>query len=506
MNNIVCVPVVLPLAASVVLLALGDRPALKRSIALAVGAALLALAGRMAWRSAWNEEILVLELGGWSARLGIVWIVDATASIMLLLAASVGLGVLLAGPGTIRGPRESDSIEALHFFLMAGVNGCFVTGDLFNLFVFFEVFLMASYVQIALGARPRQFERAFPYVIINFVAGLLMLAGIGVVYASAGTVNLAELSEVVSRGGLPPAFRGGVAVVLAVFATKAALVPLFFWLPDSYPEAPIPISALFAGLMTEVGAYALFRTLPILGGPEADDLRSILVAVSALTMVVGGIGALGRPTIRGVLAFLHVGQVGYLTLGLGLGSTLGVAGGLYLIVHDGLAMAAIFLAGGIAERVGGTGRLGAARGLGLSHRWASAAFLVPALALIGMPPLSGFWGKLLIIVAGFREGAWLATGVAVAASLLTLAALLRVWNAVYWGEPGGQARPDLGREAGPLAGSIGLGALTVVLGLAVVPLVGRCDRAAVQLLDRSTYEDAVLGAEAGPSAVAGVSP
>jgi multicomponent Na+:H+ antiporter subunit D len=510
-NNLVSFPVLLPLATSVALLALGDGSRFKHFVAVFSNAVLLGLAGYLAWRSAWNGEVLVLGLGGWSARVGIIWVVDATASIMLLLAATVGLGVLLASPGTSRGDRESDSSGALHHFLLAGVNGCFVTGDLFNLFVFFEVFLMASYIQISLGGRPRQLSRAFPYVIINFVAGLLMLSGIGVIYGAAGTVNLAELSEVVGRGDLPAAFRGGVAVVLAVFAMKAALVPLFFWLPDSYPGAPIPVSALFAGLMTEVGAYALFRTLPLLGGPEASGLRETLVAVSALTMAVGGLGALGRSTIREVLAFLHVGQVGYMTFGLGLYSMLGVSSGIYLIVHDGLAMAAIFLAGGIAERVGGSGRLGEVRGLGQTHRLATAAFLIPALALIGVPPLSGFWGKLLLIVAGFREGAWLATGVAVFAGLLTLAALLRVWNAAYWGEPEGQRRPDLGRLPGPLAGSLALGALTVVIGLAVVPLMARCDRAAGQLLDAPAYAAAVLDEDEDeddePSAtVAGVLP
>ena len=497
MSNLVSLPVLLPLATAVALLAIGDRRRLKRALALGGNALLLALACYLAWRTVGRGEILVLPLGGWSPHVGIIWVVDAFSAIMLVLAAAIGLAVLIAAPGGLRGPREAHFFPILHHFLLAGVGGCFVTGDLFNLFVFFEVMLMASYVQITLGARGRQLVRAFPYVLVNFVAGALFLVAVGAVYGTAGTVNLAELAVRVERGGLPGAFQGAVAVVFAVFALKAALVPLFFWLPDAYPAAPIPISALFAGLMTEVGAYALFRTMPILAGPEAHALHALLIGLSAATMLIGAVGGLGRSTIREALAFIHVGQVGYMTFGLGLFSRLGLAGGIFYIVHDAIATAALFLAGGIAERIGGSGRLGEVRGLGRPHRLAAAGFLVPALAMAGLPPLSGFWGKLFLIVAGFRAGAWAATAIAVAAGLLSLAALLRIWNAVYWGEPVGRDRPELGRDPGMLTGALGLAALTVLIGLAAAPMLARCERAAAQVLDVSPYVRAVLGEERG---------
>jgi multicomponent Na+:H+ antiporter subunit D len=491
--NLVAAPVLLPLLTAPLVFALGDRRA-RYAVAVASQLALLAVVLVLAWRTAWQGDILVLPLGGWGARLGIVWAVDGLAGILLTVAAVVGLAVLVYAPRGLRGPREQPFFLVLHHLMMAALGGCFVTADLFNLFVFFEVMLMASYVQLTLGARRAQLTRAFPYVVVNFVAGLLFLAGVGVVYGTAGTVSFAELAQLSRGDTLPAAFWGGAALVLAIFALKAALLPLFFWLPDAYPEAPIPINALFGGMLTKVGVYALYRAVPLLVGSADAGFDTLLAGLSAATMVVGVLGALGRGGIRPILSFHIISQVGYMTFALALNSAAGLAAGVFFVAHQAIVKSALFLAGGIVERIGGTDRLKAVRGVGQTHPWAAAGFFVPALALAGLPPFSGFWGKLFLVVAGFRQGYWVTTTTALVVSLLTLASMLKIWEAAYWGEPAGQTRPELGRDPGMLGATLGLAAVSVVMGLAVAPLMACCDQAAAQVLAVAPYVEAVLGA------------
>lgn len=500
LSTIVAAPVLLPLLSAVLLMLWHGRPAAQQRVALASGALLLGLAGALLWATA-GGEVLVLPLGAWHPRVGIVWVIDSLAAIMLALAAVTSFAMLLYAPGGLRG-REAPYFYPLHQFLLVGVNGSFVTGDLFNLFVFFEIMLLSSFVLISLGARPRQLGQSFPYVLVNLVASALLLGGVGAVYGSLGTVNLAELARRVEAGAATPVFWAAMALVLLVFAIKAALAPVFFWLPDSYPEAPLPISALFAGLLTKVGVYTLFRSVPLVSGGEAGVLQALLVAVAAFTMLLGVLGALGRNQIREILSFHIVSQVGYMVLGIALFTPLAVAAGIFYVVHHIIVKTALFFAGGMAERVGGSGGLGAVRGLAKTHPWVAAGFFVPAMALAGLPPFSGFWGKFFLIVGGFQAGAWAATTIAIVVGLLTLASMLKIWTATFWGEPAGQREPARGRDRGMLAGTLSLAALSVLIGLAAAPLFAYSERAAAQLLAVSPYVDAVLGVD-GPGAEVG---
>jgi multicomponent Na+:H+ antiporter subunit D len=385
---------------------------------------------------------------------------------------------------------------------MAGVNGSFLTGDLFNLFVFFEIMLLASFVLISLGARARQLRQTFPYVVVNLVASALLLGGVGTLYGTVGTVNMAELSRRVAGGELPPVFWGALALVLVVFAVKTALVPVFFWLPDAYPEGPIAISGLFAGLLTKVGVYAFFRVVPLVGGSDAGILHTVLLFLATVTMLLGVLGALGRSSIREILSFHIVSQVGYMVFGLAIFTPLAVAAGIFYIVHHIIVKTALFFAGGIAERVGGSGELGAVSGMAKTHPWVAAGFFVPAMALAGLPPFSGFWGKFFLIVAGYQAGEWAATTIALLVGLLTLASMMKIWTAVFWGRPEGQQAPALGHDRGMVAGTLGLAALSVVIGLLAAPFFAFSQRAAEQLLAVAPYVDAVLGpAAAAPVAL-----
>ncbi|MEW5931250.1 MAG: proton-conducting transporter membrane subunit [Gemmatimonadota bacterium] len=491
MSNLVAAPVLLPLATALLLVPLVGRERAQHRLALASGVLLAAAAAWIVARTA-AGEVLVLPLGGWDPRVGIVWVADSLAAVMLALAATVSLAMLVYVPASFRGARESRYFYPLHQFLMAGVNASFVTGDLFNLFVAFEIMLLSSFVLISMGARRRQLRAAFPYVVVNLVGSALFLAGTGAVYGTAGTVNLAEISRRAASGGLPPAFWAAIGLVLVVFALKTALVPLFFWLPDAYPHAPIAISGLFAGLLTKVGVYTLFRVVPLVGGPQGGRIQELLLVLAGATMLLGVLGALGRSGIREILSFHIVSQVGYMVFGLALFTPLAVAAGIFYVVHHIVVKTALFFAGGIAERVGGSGALGAVRGLGRTHPWVAVGFFVPAMALAGLPPFSGFWGKFFLVVAGYQAGAWAATTISLVVGLLTLASMLKIWTAVFWGAPEGARAPALGRDPGMLSATLALAGVSVAIGLLAAPLLAYSEQAAAQLLAVSPYVDAVL--------------
>jgi multicomponent Na+:H+ antiporter subunit D len=492
MSNLPAAPILLPLLTAILLIPLTGRPELQRRVAIASGAALLALVLWLAVRAT-AGEILVLPLGNWHPTVGIVWVVDALSAVMLVLTAITSLATLVYAPGGLRHGRESPFFHPLHQFVLVGVNGAFITGDFFNLFVFFEVMLLASFAMISLGARPEQLNRTFPYVLVNLVASALFLAGVGGLYGTAGSVNMAEVARRAATGELPPTFWAAAILVLVVFAIKTALVPLFFWLPDSYPEAPLPSAAFFAGILTKVGVYTLFRSVPLLTGREPDAFHAVLLFIAAATMLIGVLGALGRSTIREILSFHIVSQVGYMIFGLALYTPLAVAAGIFYVVHHIIVKSALFLAGGIAERVGGSGRLGAVSGMAATHPWVAAAFFVPAMALAGLPPFSGFWGKFLLIIAGFEAGAYASTGVAIIVSLLTLASMLKIWTATFWGAPKVEAVPRLPYARSMVGATAALAGLSVVIGLLAAPLFDLSERAAAQLLEVTPYVDAVLG-------------
>jgi multicomponent Na+:H+ antiporter subunit D len=505
MSNLVALPALIPLATALALLAYAGHPRMARGTSIISGVLLLAAAAVLVALTA-PGRVLVLPIGSWAPQVGIVWVVDRLSAIMLLLSASSSLATAIYATAALEGGVERRFFYPLHQFLVLGVNGAFLTGDLFNLYVFFEVLLVASFVLLVLNGRAAQLRRGFPYVVVNLVASALLFAGVGVVYATAGTVNMAELAALLRAEPLPALFWGGLALVMVAFAIKAAAAPFFFWLPDSYPQAPLPASAFFAGLLTKVGVYTLFRAFCLFTGPEPGVFHQVLLASSAATMLLGVLGALGRSHVRGILSFHIVSQVGYMVFGLALFTPLGVAAGLFYVIHHIVVKTALFFAGGVVEKVAGSGQLGSARGLWATHPWAGVGFFVPAMALAGLPPLSGFWGKLFLIVAGLDAQARVTTVIAILVSLLTLASMLKIWFSAFWGSPDGQRHPERGRDPRLLGPALGLAAVSVLIGL-LSPLLWRhAERTARELLDPDTYVRAVLHGHAPAPVPGGAGP
>jgi len=387
----------------------------------------------------------------------------------------------------------------VYLILAAGVAAAFLTGDLFTLFVAIEMMLTASYVLLTLGGRLAQVRSGMTYVVISLLASVLFVALLAFVYASTGTVNMAQLSERI--GDLPDGLRSALAVLmLVVFGIKAAIFPLFFWLPDSYPTAPSPVTAIFAGLLTKVGVYAIIRTQTLLF-PASTRPGTLLLVLAAATMLVGVLGAIAQGDVKRIFSFQIVSHIGYMIMGLGLFTVAGLAAAVLYTVHHIVAKTGLFLSGGLIEHAGGSSRLSRLGGMVRTAPVLAVLFLVPALSLVGLPPLSGFIAKFALVDAAAARSSYAVLGVSLAVTLLTLYSLMKVWVSVFWAAPrdpvpgSDQARPGE-RFGAPLLmvlPTAALAALTLGLGLAAGPLYDLSLRAAADLLDPQAYVTEVLG-------------
>jgi multicomponent Na+:H+ antiporter subunit D len=381
--------------------------------------------------------------------------------------------------------------------LAAGVGASFLAGDLFNLFVAFELMLTASYVLLTLGGRQEQVRSGMTYVVISLIASTLFVTAIALLYSATGTVNLADLA--VRLGELPSGVVTAFAVLLVVvFGIKAAIFPLYFWLPDSYPTAPSPITAVFAGLLTKVGVYAIIRTQMVL---FTDDTRpkTLLLVLAGATMVVGVLGAIAQDDIRRILSFTIVSQIGYMIMGLAFFSEAGTAAVVYSMIHHIIITTALFVIAGLIDHASGSSSMSHVGSMVRTAPLLAAMFLVTAFSVSGIPPLSGFVSKFGLLDAGVADGEYAIVGIGLAVSLLTLFSMVRIWIGVFWSPPdptasetAPKAIPRVGGPVLMVVPSIALVVCSLVVALAAGPLYALSERAARDLVDRDRYISQVL--------------
>lgn len=493
--NLVVLPVVLPLFAAGLALLATPSLVLQRVVALAANlAALGAAIGLLV--AVEGDGIQAQTLGAWPAGVGITLVADLAAALFLVvsLVVIVLVQVFAIGQGVDEvHPRIG---QPVYLVLSAGVSLSFLTGDLFNLFVAFEVMLIASYVLLTLGAGAAAIRSGMTYVVINVLASTLLLSTVGLIYGATGTVNLAELAT--RYGELPQSTQTALGILLiSVFAVKAALFPFFFWLPDSYPTAPVAVTAVFAGLLTKVGIYTLIRSTTIL---DLDGARWVLVMAATLTMVVGVVGAIVQGDIKRILSFHIISQVGYMVMGLAVGTVAGLAGAVLYVVHHIPVKTALFLVGGLVEDSTGTGQLHRLGGLVRRAPVFAVLFTVPALSLAGMPPFSGFLAKLAVITAGLEAEEYLMVAAGLVASLLTIFSMSKIWAGVFWGTADDPTPAMAAADAEDRRLTIDPVTTTatavLVVATLVVPVFGGAvydlaERAAVQLLEPAGYIEAV---------------
>ncbi|MEU4398749.1 Na+/H+ antiporter subunit D [Micromonospora orduensis] len=496
MGTLLPLPVVVPLLGAALTLLLATHPGIQRAVSV------LCLAGTFIVAvvllvQAYHYGPVVMVIGGWPAPVGIVLVADQLAALMLVVSSAVTLCVLLYSVGQGRSETgETTPVVIFHptyLVLTAGVTTAFLAGDLFNLFVGFEILLVASFVLITLGGTEARIRTGSTYVVVSILSSMIFLTAVGLVYAATGTLNLAQLSQ--RLDALPDRVRLALQLMLLLaFAIKAAVFPLSAWLPDSYPTAPAPVTAVFAGLLTKVGVYAIIRIETLLfPDGQVDDL---LMVVAGLTMLVGILGAVAQSDLKRLFSFTLVSHIGYMIFGVALSTAAGLSGAIFYVVHHITIQTTLFLVAGLVEERAGSTDLRRIGGLARVAPLLGVLFFVPAMNLAGVPPFSGFLGKLGLLQAGVAAGGPLPfalVGAGTLTSLLTLYVASRVWNIAFWrapriatGEPVVQL-PRLMIGATVALVAFGL-ALTVLAG----PLFDVTTDAATDLLSRTPYVRAVL--------------
>ena len=481
--------------------------------------------------SVWDGGTSAVNIGGWLPPWGIVMVVDQFSSLMLVVSSSVSLAVLVyaTGQGMADGDRDApvSIFHPTYLILVAGVSNAFLSGDLFNLYVGFEILLTASYVLMTLGGTGPRIRAGVTYVVVSVVSSVLFLIAIAMVYGATGTINMADLALKLAE--LDPGTRNLLHVMLLVaFGIKAAVFPLSFWLPDSYPTAPAPVTAVFAGLLTKVGVYAMVRTETLLF--PGDTFNTPLMVAALLTMVVGILGALAQSDIKRLLSFTLVSHIGYMVFGLAMSSVAGLGAAVFYVAHHITIQTSLFLVTGLIERRGGSSSMDRVAGLAKLSPVLAVLFFVPAMNLAGIPPFSGFLGKLGLLQAGVQLGTPLAYALVIGGvltSLLTLLAIARVWNRAFWRKPEDAEHPDPVLLADPAESATGdragkanvtllprtmvgstLGLVIFGVGLTVFagPLFRVADQSALVMLDRTSYIHAVLGEDAAVPALSQPAP
>ena len=490
MSFLLPAPMLLPILGAALSIVFGRWRVVQRAIGLVTLTAVLGCTVALALLVD-RDGPSTTQGGGWPAPIGITLVVDRFAAIMLVVGALMLLAVLVYAIGQGGAERDHVGFHPIYLTLAAGVSAAFITGDLFNLFVAFEIMLTSSYVLLTLGGRRDQVRSGMTYIVISLVASALFLTAIGFVYASTGTVNLAQLSIELTR--LPVGLRQALVLfLLGVFGIKAAIFPLFFWLPDSYPTAPTAVTAVFAGILTKVGVYAIIRTQTLLLEPE-DRFGTLLLVIASLTMVVGVLGAIAQNDIKRILSFHIVSQIGYMIMGLGLFTVAGLAGAIFYIVHHIVVKTTLFLIGGLVEHKTGTGHLDRVGGLQRSAPVLAVLFLATALSLAGLPPLSGFVAKFALVGAGLEAEAWVVVGVSLFVSALTLFSMTKIWVGAFGGEVEPPVETQRRMPALMLGPTVALTVVSLAVAVFAGPMYGLADRAASELLEPEIYRTEVLG-------------
>lgn len=507
MNFLLALPVLLPLLAAALTLGLGRHYRIQSAVAFVTLS--LALIFALAILGLTDKATLVLDVGSWAAPIGISLVADRLAAIMLCTSLVVMVAVLAysLSEGTV---HESPDIPTpifhpTYLVLCAGVNNAFLTGDMFNLYVGVEILLTSSFVLITLGGTRDRIRSGTVYVAVSMVGSAIFLVALASLYGACGTMNMAQLSMRLTE--IDPAVAMLIQTLfLVAFGLKAAVFPLSAWLPDSYPTAPAPITAVFAGLLTKVGVYAIIRMQVLIFPTSPVDV--VLAVVGIFTMIVGILGAVAQDDIKRLLSFTLVSHIGFMIWGISLANTLGIASAVFYAVHHILVQTTLFLVAGMMEKIGGSTSLRRLHSLAKISPLLAIWYLIPAFNLVGFPPLTGFLGKLGLAEATAARNtplAWALLAAGLVASLLTLYVVVKIWLQTFWQgresaqESGGEEEeavdtlnPAARIPRGVWAATGFLTAVTIGLSVFAGPVYTFTERATISLT-RAEYQRAVLG-------------
>lgn len=445
-----------------------------------------------------SHGVITLNMGGWQAPFGIALVVDYLSGLMLVVSSLITFAISIYAINFMHGEHKTTKFYVFFFSLTMGVNGAFLTGDAFNLFVWFELILISSIVLLTLGNSKNQLEGSIKYIALNLIGSLFFLAGLGLLYGKTGTLNMAHLANILRENNEAILMNSSAVLFFIAFGIKAAIFPLFFWLPASYHTPNITVTSLFAGLLTKVGVYVLIRFFTLFFVQDQTFWLNLLLIVGGFTMVVGGMSASIQYETRQILSYHIISQIGYMIMGLGIYTPLAIAGAIFFTIHNMIAKTNIFLVAGLINKMKGTFYLKDIGGLYKQSPLLAVLFIVPAFALAGVPPLSGFFAKFVLVKAGIEDGHYFIVAVAVGTAMLTLYSMIKIWSEAFL-----KVDPNNNQEAEDLIKpkflevlpSIILGLASILIGIFAATFFHYTMEAANQLLDPSQYIDSVLNSK-----------
>jgi multicomponent Na+:H+ antiporter subunit D len=490
--TIVALPILIPFALAISLLVF-RTPKICRWVG-PLGSFAMFVVSLMLFSRLKINGILTLNMGGWDAPFGIVLVVDYLSALMLMVSSLILVAVSLFA---IRFLPDEIPLPRFYFFfftLAMGMNGAFITGDVFNLYVWFEVMLISSFVLITIGKKKEQLEGGIKYLALNLLGSFLFLAGLGLLYGKTGTLNMAHLAEILKNDNQALMMNTSAILFFVAFGIKAAVFPLFFWLPSSYHTPNIAITSLFAGLLTKVGVYVLIRFFTLFFVHDQHFWHNLLLIVAGLTMVTGGMAAASYYETRKILSYHIISQIGYMIMGLGIFTPLAIAGAVFFTLHNMLAKTGAFLASGMIAKIKGTYHLKEVGGLYKQYPLLAVLFIVPAFALAGVPPLPGFFAKFMLVKAGIESGSYIISTVALLTGMLTLYSMIKIWNEAFL-----KKQPDIYEKQEPIKLNwadyvplVILATASVLMGIFAATVFTYAMEAANQLIEPTNYIDTVL--------------
>jgi len=486
-------PIVIPFLTAVAAILAWRWRGAQRAISL-IGALALTAAATAIIAEVLRSGPVAAQAGGWPAPFGITLVADLFSAALVLLVGLVAVAVLVFSLSDVSSEEEHYGYHPLTHALLAGICGAFLTGDIFNMYVWFEVMLIASFGLLVIGGGREQLDGAIKYVGLNLIATVAFIAGVGLLYGSTGALNMADLHGKLQGREGETAVLASAAFLIFAFGSKAALFPVFFWLPASYHTPAFATSAVFSALLTKVGVYALIRVFTLVYEVEGTPIQTVLLWGAVLTMVFGALGALAQSAVRRVLGFSIISSVGYMILGLAIATPLAIVGAVYYLLQDVLVKANLFLGAGAAARLTGSETFARSGGIWRARTGFAVLFLLPALSLGGVPPFAGFWAKLLLLRATLEVDAYVLAFAVLAVGLLTLYAMARVWSAVFWdAHPGGDGAITADLPVVMVVPMVALTALILYVGVNAAPFIDAAMTMGAGIVDPAAYVAAVLG-------------
>lgn len=489
MNNLAILPIILPLIAGFTTAFFTKKPAVTRVLTKIFIVLNLLSVVYIAYL-VFSSGSIVLETGSWEAPFGIIFIADPLSIILVLTTNILATACAFIAPHFVPEKKERYYFYSFFFFLISGVSGAFLTGDLFNLFVFFEVLLMASYAMIVLGGDKKQLRESLKYVLINLFSSVVFVTTIAFLYAVVGTVNMAHIAERVHEVEQQGVLTTIAIVLFFVFATKAALFPLYYWMPKSYIVPNTVVSALFGAVLTKVGIYSIIRVFTLIFVFETDIIRYFFLVVAALSMIFGVIGALSATNIKLIVAYNVIPSIGFILFGLAIFNETSLSGSVYYLAHDMIIKAALFLIVGTIAYVAGTSDLKKMGGFLHDYPLLGWLLFIATFVLAGIPPFSGFIGKLLLLRGSFEAEHLTVLIIGLITSLLILYSVIRIFIHAFWGErPKDMQKRNINPFYGPI---IFLLLFSVALGIGAEFFYPYVSDVANYLLDPEIYINSVL--------------